>query len=285
MLDNVTFVGRHFGMAAVKGTFGHGKYLGRTETEAQIVVEKEVVEFVRSYQILRLLAYLAVFIGRYEFGTDGRVDYVEQGFARSLVSFGHGDIVDEMADERLGHPCVYTIHRHVVAIVGSPAQGKFAKVASAYHETAHLVGVVHEYLRALACLTVLVGHVVNVKTMVDVLEMLRDARHNAYFNRRNPKRLHQRKGVAMGASCGAEARHGYADDALAVELQLVEGSYCYQKSQRGVESAAYSHHGLGGLGVAKTFGQSHGLYVQYLLTARLHVARFRNKGQRVYGSS
>ena len=50
------------------------------------------------------------------------MDDVNQRVALRTEGWYHGDVVDEILDERLGDTCIDTIHGHVVTVVGSPAQ-------------------------------------------------------------------------------------------------------------------------------------------------------------------
>ena len=60
----------------------------------------------------------------------------------------------------------------MVTVVGGPAERQLAEVARADDKAAGLVGQIHENLRALARLAVLVGHVLDRRVVLDVLEVL-----------------------------------------------------------------------------------------------------------------
>lgn len=75
-----------------------------------------------------------------------------------------------MTDQGLRDAGIHTIHAHVVAIIGSPAQSQLRKVAGAYHHTTHLVGKVHQNLRTLACLRILIGYIMHAGIMTDILK-------------------------------------------------------------------------------------------------------------------
>ena len=53
--------------------------LCRTETEAHEVVDEEVVQLVRTYEVFCLLLYVAMFVGWNQLRRDRRVNDVEQG--------------------------------------------------------------------------------------------------------------------------------------------------------------------------------------------------------------
>ena len=77
-----------------------------------------------------------------------------------------------MSHKRLGHARVDGIHAHVVTVIGSPAECQLRQVARADDKAASLIGQIHQNLRALAGLAVLVGHVLDGRIVLDVLKML-----------------------------------------------------------------------------------------------------------------
>ena len=125
------------------------------------MIEEEVVQFVWTHEVFGLLRYVALLVGRNELRTDRSVEDVEQDLLRTLIDTAQCHPLDEVLDQGLGDAHIDRIHRHVVAIVGTPAEGKLREVTSADDDAACLVAHVHEYLCALASLTVLVSHVMN----------------------------------------------------------------------------------------------------------------------------
>lgn len=77
-----------------------------------------------------------------------------------------------MAHKRLGHARVDGIHAHVVTVVCGPAERQLRQVARADDKTASLIGQVHQNLRTLAGLAVLVSHVLHGRIVLNVLKML-----------------------------------------------------------------------------------------------------------------
>ena len=143
-------------------------------TETQEMVEEEVVQFVRADQVLCLLLDVAVLVCRDQFGADRRVDDIQQGEAGGIVHLVIGNPFDQVFDQCFRDAAVHAVHRHMVAVVGRPAERKLRQVAGADHEAAGLVGNVHQHLRALARLAVFIGHVVYGFVMADVGEVLPD---------------------------------------------------------------------------------------------------------------
>ena len=161
-----------------------------------------------------------------------------------------------MTYESLGYAGIYSIHRHVVAIVGSPSEGKLAEVACSHHHSADAVCHVHKNLCALSSLSVLVGDVVVCDVVVDVEEMLCDTLCYGYFLHSDTERCHKTNGIVVCAVGGSKSWHGDAVDSLAVETKIVEGTYAYEKGESGVESAADAHNDVFAVGMMKTLRES-----------------------------
>ena len=179
------------GIAAIKCLFCHKQEARWRESEAEIVVEEEIVEYVWTYKIFRFLLDIAVFIGRNQFRTNWSVDDVEKSGATVFIHIIRCDIADEMADESLGNAGVYSIHRHVVAVVCRPSKGEFAKVASTDNHTVYLICIIHKNLCALASLTILVCHIMHRDVVTDILEMLCDTFGDGNLDRSDTERSHQ----------------------------------------------------------------------------------------------
>ena len=79
------------------------------------------MQFIGANEILGLLLDATVLVSRNQLWRNRRIDYVQQ----CLRSHLPGHIRDQIADQRLGHSRIHTIHRHVVTIIGSPSQGEF----------------------------------------------------------------------------------------------------------------------------------------------------------------
>ena len=249
----------------------HQEYLGGTESEAHEVVEEEVVQLVGSHQVFRLLLYFSVFVGRCQLGRYGGVDDVGQRVFLSAEGGLCRQVADDILYQRLGDACIHAVHRHVVAVIGSPAQRQFRQVAGADNQRIQLVSQVHQYLCAFASLRVLVGGIVDVSVVTDVLEVLGHSLCDGYLHLRYAQRLHQRRCIVVGAVGSTESGHGHPNDSLAVQSHLVEGTDAHQQGQRRVQSAADTHHHMLAVGVQQSLGQSCGLNVQYLLAGGCHL--------------
>ena len=116
-----------------------------------------------------------------------------RGLAAEL---GLGGPFHQVAHQGLGHTGVDVVHRHVIAVVGSPAQGQLGQIARAHDQAAHLVGHVHQDLRSLPRLGVFVGHVVHGLVVADVAEVLAHRVDDGNRAQGDAQRLGQLHGVA-----------------------------------------------------------------------------------------
>ena len=107
------------------------------------MVQKKVVQFVRADQVFGLLYDFALFVGRQQLRTDRGVDDVEQPPPGDFVVGMRGHPAHQVANEGFRNPAIDSVHRHVVAVVSSPAQRQFGKVAGADHQSARAVGQIH----------------------------------------------------------------------------------------------------------------------------------------------
>ncbi len=217
------------------------------------------MQLVGAHQILGLLRDVALGIRRQQLGAHGGRHDVEQDFADALVLLLRGDPLDHLAYERLRNRGVDAVHRHLVAVVGGPAECQLAQVARADDDAVLLVGDVHQNLRAFARLRIFVGRRVIRGIDADIAEMLFARLADRDFAHGDPQPPHQFEGVAVGAVRRAEARHRDAENPRAVEPQLVEGPRHGQQRQRRVETPRNPHDGARAPRVLQALGQTVGL--------------------------
>ena len=228
---------------------------------AEEIVQEEVVKFVGPDQVLGLLGYASVVGCGHELRADRSVGDVEQHVAQ----FGSvAEAVVRRPDHQRSHKGlryahVDPVHRHVVAVVGAPAQGEFREVAGSDDYSALLAGYVHEQLRAFARLAVLVGQVVNVLVLSDVGEMLAHRREYGYFAEVSAQQLHEPGRIVVCAPAGAEAGHGHGYDVPAGQSELVECQHGHQQGQGGVQAAGDAYHRLAAADVLQTRAQARNL--------------------------
>ena len=161
----------------------------------------------------------------------------------------------------------------MIAVVGSPAERQLRKVARADYEAALLVGEVHEHLRTLARLAVLIGHVLHRGIVADIGEVLFDRRPNGNLAEAHPERLGERLGIRLGTHRGAEARHRRGRDAIARKPERIEGTHGHEQRKRGVEPAREADDRALGARMGEARLEAGGLQAQDLLAALGKVAR------------
>ena len=135
----------------------------RPEAAPEDVVEREVLQRVGARRWPRWTAgLLALLVGI----SSGVISCSTISASTALVSLGElaglGHPADQVLDQRLGHPGVDVVVRHLVAdAVGAPAQRELGEVAGAEHDAAAMVGEAEEVVGAQPRLDVLEGHVVD----------------------------------------------------------------------------------------------------------------------------
>ena len=146
-------------------------------------------------------------------------------------------VIDKVPDQRLWYRSIYSVHGHLVTVIRCPTERQLGKVARANDHAAHLVGNVHQDLRALTSLSVLVHNIVNILVVADIGKVLQHGIHNGNLAQVGAKRLHQLNSVGVRAVRGAKSRHRHSYNARAVVSQLVKRSHRDEKGQRRVKSS------------------------------------------------
>ena len=139
------------------------------------------MQLVRANQVLRLLLNGTVCRGWQQLRRNRRVQNVAQNvsnFVLALLLISVCAIIDKVPDQRLWHRSIHAVHGHLVTVVRSPTKRQLREVARANDHAAHLVSDVHQDLRALASLGVLVHNIVNVLVVADVGKVLQHRIHN-----------------------------------------------------------------------------------------------------------
>ena len=131
----------------------------------------------------------------------------------------------------------------MVGVVGRPAKRELTEVAGADDDAVQLIRDVHEKLRPLTSLRVLVDHGVILRVVPDVLKMLQHRGLDVDLPQRRVQKTRQRHCVIVCAVRGAERRHGHGDDILAREPQHIEGARDDEQRQGRVEAAGDTDHG------------------------------------------
>ena len=171
------------------------------------------MQLVRTNKVFGFLLYVALFVGRNKLWRNRCINDIKKCLCSHLACH----IAYQIADKSLGNSSIYTIHRHVVAIICGPTQCQLRQIACTYNNGILLISHIHKNLGALACLRILVGNIVNSSIVVNIAEVLGNSLSNANLADGNTKSLHKLKGVVISAIGGSETRHSYTDDSLAVE--------------------------------------------------------------------
>ena len=95
----------------------------------------------------------------------------------------------------------------MIPVVGCPAKGELREIPRSDDDAALLVCDVHEDLRPLSCLAVLIGDIVVVHVLADVLKVLCHRRGDADLLQSKPQRLCKRQGIPVRAVRRSKARH------------------------------------------------------------------------------
>src|ERR1019366_1842452 len=170
--------------------------LRRRVSEAQRVVEEEIVQLVGAKRRFGVVAGMSVLRGAGDqLGADWSGENLEQrrtGFAAEVFSLHEPS--NYVLDQCLRHARIDAVMRHVIAdAVGAPAQCELAQAAGADHRPAAQFRQSKKVAGALARLHVLERDIVNFFAfgigMPDVFEHLHATRPNVYFIGRAAERL------------------------------------------------------------------------------------------------
>ena len=226
---------------------------------ADQMVEKEVVQNVGTNLVLGLLGDLPLGGGRQQLGRNrGGADILEDGRGL-LAEFALGAPGDEIAHQGLRHAGVDPVHRHVIGVVGAPAESQFGQVAGAEHQPTDLIGHIHEDLGAFPRLGIFIGDIVQRLGVADVGEMTAHRAIDGNDPQLDAEEFGQAFGIPPGAGGGAETGQGQGDDPFAVEPETLEGLDRHQQRQGRIEAAGDAEDHPCHSGVAQAFGQSRGL--------------------------
>ena len=176
-----------------------------------------------------------------------------------------------MPHQRFRYARVNAVHRHMVAVVGRPPKRKLGQVSSSYHNTAGLVGNIHDYLRPLPRLTVFKGNVCNAFVLSDVGKMLSYRGGYVYFLQGGSVRVRKTESIVFCTVCCAEARHCDGQYPLAVKSQHIESVYRNNKCKGAVKSSRKTYNCVFAADMPQTCCKSGCLHDKYFLAAAVKV--------------
>ena len=131
------------------------------------------MQLIGADDILGLLVDIALSIRRLQLGRDRRIDDGAQDLRElctELPDLSHTR--DDDLDSRLGDTCIHRVHRHVVAVEGTPAESQLGEVTRADDGSVVLIRQVHEDLRTLTSLRVLEDDVLHLGIVPDSSKVL-----------------------------------------------------------------------------------------------------------------
>ena len=237
------------------------------------------MQLIRAHQILGLLRNLAIARRWQKLGGHRRIEDIEQHLGNTPAK-DISRITHQMTHKRLGHARVDGVHAHVVAVIGGPAERQLRQIARADDKTASLVGQIHQNLRTLAGLAVLVGHVLHGRIVLNVLEVLLHGRVDRNLAEAHTQVAGERLGIRLGAMRRTKAGHGDRRDTRARQPQRIEGTHGHKQCQRGVQATRKTDDRSLGARVGKAGLEAGGLQVEDGLATLGQVTMVgRNKGR------
>ena len=193
------------------------------------MIKKKVVEFVRAHEVFGALGNrVGIIIARHEFRRNRCIDDINQNSRDFFIFLAFCKPLHQMLHKSLRHRCIDGIHRHMVAIICTPAESQFGEVASAEHYTAATVGIVHKNLRAFAGLRVLKSRVMAMRVLSDIVEMLSHSRSYWDFERRDSQKFHEMPGIVAGFGCSGKTGHSDCFYPVARHPHYVECAACHK---------------------------------------------------------
>ena len=179
--------------------------------------------------------------------------------------------------QRLWHTRIYGIHTHVVTIIGTPSQGKFAKVARTNDKSVHLITQIHQNLRTLTRLCVLISRIVYLWIMTNILKMLQNRGFNINLTNRDTKTLHECHSILIGSACCSEPWHGNAYNSLTIKSKLIKGLDNDKEGKGGIKSTANTNNCRFAISMYQPLRQSTHLNIIDFIASILHILCLRNK--------
>ena len=142
-----------------------------------------------------------------------------------------------MAHQSLWNRCIYSIHGHMVSVVGRPAECQLRQISCTYNHSVFLVCDIHKYLCALACLSILVGDIMHRRILSDIPEMYIYGILYIHLDKCSSKAFNEIYRIVICAVCCSKARHSNCRYILVSLSQKVKCSHRDKQCQCGVESS------------------------------------------------
>ncbi len=173
----------------------------------------------------------------------------------------------------------------MVPVVGAPSQCQLRQVTGTDHNAIDFVGQVHQDLRPLSGLPVLIGDVMHRFILPDIGKMLEDTCRNGYFHPGHTQQFHQFIRIGFCPFCRAEPGHGHGCDTRDRQSQQSERPDRHQQCQRAVQTAGDANDRLAAAYLFQSGCQALRLDPQNCFTAlQPSVPILRHKGIGFHGS-
>ena len=198
------------------------------------------MKLVRSHKIFRLLRDLSV-LRRQKLRRYRRVQHIRQYRAKLLIPAGIRVVAHQVAHQRLRNGGIDRIHGHMVAVICRPAECKLREIAGSDDHAALFVGNVHQNLRPLSCLAVLIGHIMNGRILPDITEMHIHRFLDVDFRKIRSEAPDQGHRVVIGPVRRPEARHRDCLDPVVRHAEQIERAHGDKQRQCGIQTARNAH--------------------------------------------
>ena len=230
------------------------------------MVEEEIVQLVRTYDILGHLRNLAI-LRRQQFRADGRIDDIDQHLFQRRVRLAR-KVAQHRADEGFRHIGVDAVVGHVIAVKGRKSQRELAEVSRADDESTVHVGKIHQHLRTLARLRVFKRRIVDIHRVPDLFEVLLDALADVDLLHGDAERVAELFRVRAGTGAGAKARHRHRNDVLRGTLQQRQRFFADDQREGGVHAAGDADEQLLRVRMLDALGKAVALNREHLIKPR-----------------
>ena len=228
---------------STEGILSHPIDFWRAETATKNIIEEEIMKLVRAHKVFCLLSNFSLIICWLQLWWDWSLHDVNQCFTYIFILSRVGSITHKILYQRLWHTRIHGIHAHVVAIIGTPTQGKFAKVARTDDKSVHLITQIHQNLRTLTCLCILISRIMYLWIVIYILKMLQNRSLNVNLTNSNTKIFHQCNSILIGSARCSESWHSNTYDSFTVKPKLVKGFDNNKEGKRGIKSTTDANNG------------------------------------------
>ena len=241
------------------------------------VVQKIVVQFIRTEQTFRFLGNVAVFVRGQQFRRDGRRQHVFQDFSDFAARPVRIPVCHD-PHQRFGNGAVDIIHGHVVAVVSGPAQRDLGEVAGPHHDPPLPVGGIHQDLGPFPRLNVLIGHTQICRIVPDIFKMLQTGFGDVHGPQIAAQQFGELFRVAFCPVGRPETGHGDGNQPVRRPAETPDRLCRHQDRQGGVQSTGDADDRFLGKTRLQTPQQPGDLDVEDLFAVLLPVRRDKGQG-------